>query len=85
MKPLPPSLITWEYYEDGKIIQVDPLTNAPLKVIQEATPQEEIKPTTKQLSCKRCGATWTPRKKKRPIQCPKCKSPYWNKERVKRK
>ena len=85
MKILPPSLITWEYYEDGKIIQVNPLTGSPLKVIREATPPEEIKPKPKQLSCKRCGATWIPRKKKPPVQCPKCKSPYWNRKRVYKK
>lgn len=29
--------------------------------------------------CARCGHTWLPRdKKKRPIICPKCKSPYWD-------
>jgi DNA-directed RNA polymerase subunit RPC12/RpoP len=35
--------------------------------------------------CERCGHIWVPRKyemtkdkKKEPIICPKCKSPYWN-------
>jgi predicted Zn-ribbon and HTH transcriptional regulator len=33
--------------------------------------------------CERCGHIWIPRKydagkKKDPIICPKCKSPYWN-------
>jgi len=34
--------------------------------------------------CERCGHIWIPRKyqikdkKKEPIICPKCKSPYWN-------
>jgi len=32
--------------------------------------------------CKRCGNTWTPRTEK-PITCPECRSPYWNKERKK--
>jgi predicted Zn-ribbon and HTH transcriptional regulator len=35
-----------------------------------------------QLECKRCGRKWIPRSKKKPVQCPKCKSPYWNKKRV---
>lgn len=36
------------------------------------------------LICKRCGHTWTPRNGSRlPKVCPKCKSPYWDKERVK--
>ena len=35
------------------------------------------------LSCKRCGATWTPRQEEPPTTCPKCRSPYWNKEKVK--
>ena len=33
--------------------------------------------------CERCGHIWVPRiyeieKKKDPVICPKCKSPYWN-------
>ena len=35
------------------------------------------------LTCKRCGHTWIPRSTNKPKNCPnpKCKSPYWNKER----
>jgi len=32
------------------------------------------------LRCKRCGWEWTPRQQEIRI-CPKCKSPYWDKER----
>ena len=32
------------------------------------------------LHCKRCGHTWYPRTPKEPKVCPKCSSPYWNKE-----
>ena len=28
--------------------------------------------------CKRCGHYWNSRKDKKPLACPKCKSPYWN-------
>jgi len=38
---------------------------------------EELFPTYK---CLRCGNTWHPRTQN-PKQCPKCKSPYWNKPR----
>ncbi len=31
--------------------------------------------------CKRCKHEWIPRKEITPIRCPRCKSPYWNKER----
>ena len=32
--------------------------------------------------CARCGHTWTPNDiKKPPKQCPKCRSPYWTRER----
>jgi len=31
--------------------------------------------------CERCGHKWAPRSKKKPIICPKCKSPYWNRAR----
>jgi len=34
----------------------------------------------KQLSCKRCGHKWNPRKIEIRI-CPKCKSPYWDRDR----
>ena len=33
------------------------------------------------LTCKRCGHQWFPRKPDLPVQCPNCKSPYWNRER----
>lgn len=32
--------------------------------------------------CNRCGRTWYPRKPEKPKRCGRCKSPYWNKERV---
>jgi Zn finger protein HypA/HybF involved in hydrogenase expression len=32
------------------------------------------------ITCKRCSHTWIPRKENIK-QCPKCHSPYWNKER----
>lgn len=36
------------------------------------------------LTCSRCNHTWTKRGKSLPERCPnlKCKSPYWNNERV---
>jgi uncharacterized OB-fold protein len=33
-------------------------------------------------TCNRCGHTWVPRENEEPKVCPACKSPYWNKERV---
>ena len=32
------------------------------------------------LTCKRCGHRWAPRKAD-VRTCPRCKSPYWDKER----
>jgi rubrerythrin len=40
------------------------------------------KVTFKLLTCKRCNSTWTPRRKEPPVQCPKCLSPSWKRERV---
>ena len=37
------------------------------------------------LKCKRCGHKWAPRKEERPLTCPNCKSPYWDKERIRKK
>jgi len=39
------------------------------------------------LKCTRCGHTWRPRGEELPTVCPnpKCKSPYWNKPRKRKK
>ena len=36
------------------------------------------------LKCNRCGHTWVPRNNELPTSCPnpECRSPYWNKPRV---
>jgi len=36
------------------------------------------------LICKRCGWDWGTRKDKTPKYCPKCKSKYWNTERIRK-
>jgi Zn finger protein HypA/HybF involved in hydrogenase expression len=36
-----------------------------------------------ELECKRCNHKWHPRKREVVI-CPKCKSPYWNRKRVRK-
>jgi hypothetical protein len=33
------------------------------------------------MKCKRCLSSWIPRKQGKPVQCPRCKSPYWDRER----
>ncbi|HOA81309.1 MAG: hypothetical protein WDA59_11080 [Methanofastidiosum sp.] len=43
----------------------------------------EIKFT--KLKCKRCNYEWLPRKEELPITCPKCRSPYWRRERINKK
>lgn len=35
------------------------------------------------VKCNRCGFEWFPRTEAPPKWCAKCKSPYWNKPRVK--
>ena len=35
--------------------------------------------TKGKVKCKLCGHEWTTRIDAEPCQCPKCKSPYWNK------
>jgi len=35
--------------------------------------------------CERCGHEWIPRGKMEPKICPKCKSPYWDRERRRQK
>ncbi len=43
------------------------------------------KVTIKKQGCLRCGYKWYPKPKedkiKKPIVCPKCKSPYWDREK----
>jgi len=43
----------------------------------------ELRHIIKQLLCLRCKHKWYPNSGKTPHVCPKCKSPYWNKERRK--
>lgn len=35
---------------------------------------------SKKKKCLRCDSSWVSRVKK-PVQCPRCKSPFWNKKR----
>jgi len=42
----------------------------------------EVKIIRKGFRCNRCGFEWIPRSSKTPISCPKCRSKYWNKLRV---
>lgn len=45
--------------------------------------RDYLKPTrTKAHQCNRCGFHWTGRVWRRPYSCPKCKSPYWDRERI---
>jgi len=38
------------------------------------------------FQCERCGHKWIPRgSDEEPAVCPKCKSPYWNKPRKRKK
>ena len=42
--------------------------------------------TITQQDCNRCGHQWWPRKLDGPaLYCPECKSPYYNKPRVRRR
>ncbi|MFH1307336.1 MAG: hypothetical protein ABIH72_00610 [archaeon] len=41
--------------------------------------------TLKGFICERCTHKWIPRNLQEPRVCPKCKSPYWNVPRKKKK
>lgn len=45
----------------------------------------EYKIELTELKCQRCEHKWNPRRPVRPIICPKCKSPYWDKPRKSKK
>jgi predicted Zn-ribbon and HTH transcriptional regulator len=32
--------------------------------------------------CARCSWEWLPRSERKPTICPRCKSPYWDRERM---
>lgn len=36
----------------------------------------------KKAKCNRCGYTWELHRNRYPANCPKCKSPYFNKQRL---
>ncbi len=38
--------------------------------------------TLKAYQCERCEHKWVPRTERRPTICPRCKSPYWDKKRI---
>ena len=42
----------------------------------------EVEITQKGYECTRCGYQWIPRGKVKPLVCPDCNSPYWDKERT---
>lgn len=54
------------------------------KSFSSNTPNTITMVTTDRI-CKRCLHTWIIRTHDEPTVCPKCKSPYWNKERVVKK
>ena len=41
-----------------------------------------LSPMVSDRHCKRCGHVWRPRRDEPPVQCPDCRSPYWDKEKV---
>jgi len=55
----------------------------------QARPEEKAEISIKKtsvsvLECLRCGHTWYPRSFIKPKVCPKCSSPYWNKEKTRK-
>src|SRR5690242_18527992 len=43
--------------------------------------ESETPKTLQRQICQRCGKTWWPRQSTKPARCPRCKSPYWDKQR----
>lgn len=41
----------------------------------------KVKITQDGWRCERCGHEWVPRLETRPVVCPKCKSPFWDRPR----
>jgi predicted Zn-ribbon and HTH transcriptional regulator len=52
--------------------------------MNEEKPAYRVRFEVEGFQCLRCGYKWVPRvfrEEELPTICPKCKSPYWNKER----
>jgi len=43
---------------------------------------ERVPITMMGFRCTRCSHEWVPKVDKAPRVCPKCKSPYWDRERI---
>jgi len=51
---------------------------APLRVLSSGN---KLSAGLQRQHCQRCGKAWWPRQPQKPIRCPGCKSPYWDKPR----
>jgi len=62
---------------------MDYLTNKGIKFTEESFKQfMHWKGTIEGFRCLRCRHSWKPRKFGIPKVCPKCKSPYWNRKKI---
>ena len=50
------------------------------KTTIEMSEADELPWTLTSLNCKRCPHLWFPRSQKKPKRCPKCGSPYWDRD-----
>jgi predicted Zn-ribbon and HTH transcriptional regulator len=51
-------------------------------IVQEVSAtMPEVQMTVTGYRCARCQWEWLPRTARRPTICPRCKSPYWDRER----
>lgn len=48
------------------------------RVLAQGSPEHIV---LQQQTCLRCGNTWWPRRPTKPLRCPECKSPYWDRPR----
>ncbi len=57
-----------------------------MPMIEVSYGMADVEITRKGFKCLRCGYEWIPRKQGHaPQLCPKCRSAYWNKPRVRRR
>jgi hypothetical protein len=48
------------------------------RVLAQGSPEHVV---LRQHTCLRCQYTWWPRRPTKPLRCPECKSPYWDRPR----
>jgi predicted Zn-ribbon and HTH transcriptional regulator len=79
----------WEEFKSVTLRSEGSLNDVIVELIQKKVDKERRRMTGvgsvqfPKLKCLRCDYEWYPRTESLPLVCPKCKSPYWNRQKRK--